>query len=112
MVFCGLFPTEADRFPDLREALGKLQLNDAALVYEPEARVTAGGCGFWPCIVLDHVRLQLNDVALVHKPQVASCSSTTLRWSTSSRCGSALEVAAFGPVLSWIMSGCSSTTSR
>jgi len=38
MVFCGLFPTEADRFPDLREALGKLQLNDAALVYEPEVR--------------------------------------------------------------------------
>lgn len=36
MVFCGLFPTDADQFGDLREALGRLQLNDAALSYEPE----------------------------------------------------------------------------
>lgn len=36
MVFCGLFPTDADDFNDLREALGRLQLNDAALSYEPE----------------------------------------------------------------------------
>lgn len=36
MVFCGLFPTDADQFADLREALGRLQLNDAALQYEPE----------------------------------------------------------------------------
>ena len=39
MVFCGLFPTDADQFGDLREALGRLQLNDAALSYEPEARL-------------------------------------------------------------------------
>ena len=38
MVFCGLFPTDADQFGDLREALGRLQLNDAALSYEPEVR--------------------------------------------------------------------------
>lgn len=38
MVFCGLFPTEADQFNDLREALARLQLNDAALQYEPEVR--------------------------------------------------------------------------
>ncbi len=36
MVFCGLFPIDADRYGDLREALGRLQLNDAALQYEPE----------------------------------------------------------------------------
>ena len=36
MVFCGLFPTEADQYPDLRDALDKLQLSDAALKYEPE----------------------------------------------------------------------------
>lgn len=40
MVFCGLFPTDADQFGDLREALGRLQLNDAALQYEPEVRIT------------------------------------------------------------------------
>ena len=38
MVFCGLFPTDADQFTDLREALGRLQLNDAALSFEPEVR--------------------------------------------------------------------------
>ena len=38
MVFCGLFPTDADQFGDLREALGRLQLNDAALSYEPEVQ--------------------------------------------------------------------------
>ena len=36
MVFCGLFPTDNDQFETLRDSLGKLQLNDAALVYEPE----------------------------------------------------------------------------
>ena len=45
MVFCGLFPTDADAFADLREALGRLQLNDAALVYEPEVS-PAMGFGF------------------------------------------------------------------
>ncbi len=36
MVFCGMFPSDGDQFEDLREALGKLQLNDAALSFEPE----------------------------------------------------------------------------
>lgn len=40
MVFCGLFPIDADRYEDLREALGRLQLNDAALQFEPEVLVT------------------------------------------------------------------------
>ena len=49
MVFCGLFPTDADQFEDLREALGKLQLSDAALRYEPEQSSAMGygfRCGF------------------------------------------------------------------
>ena len=49
MVFCGLFPTDADAFADLREALGRLQLNDAALRYEPEVSPAMGfgfRCGF------------------------------------------------------------------
>jgi len=43
MVFCGLFPIDADQFPDLREALDKLKLNDAALAFEPE---TSSAMGF------------------------------------------------------------------
>ena len=49
MVFCGLFPTEADQYPDLRDALDKLQLSDAALKYEPETSSAMGfgfRCGF------------------------------------------------------------------
>jgi len=43
MVFCGLYPTVTDQYPDLREALLKLQLSDAALSFEPE---TSGAMGF------------------------------------------------------------------
>lgn len=39
MVFCGLFPTDNNQFEPLRDSLGKLQLNDAALSYEPEVRL-------------------------------------------------------------------------
>lgn len=38
MVYCGLFPTEGHEFESLRDALGKLQLNDAALRFEPDVR--------------------------------------------------------------------------
>lgn len=49
MVYCGLFPTDADHYQDLREALDKLQLNDAALQFEPEVNNAMGfgfRCGF------------------------------------------------------------------
>ena len=39
-VYCGLFPTDAEQFEPLREALGRLQLNDAALQFEPEVSNT------------------------------------------------------------------------
>ena len=43
MVYAGLYPIDGADFPELREALEKLQLNDAALTYEPE---TSGAVGF------------------------------------------------------------------
>jgi GTP-binding protein LepA len=50
-VFAGFFPTDADDFPSLREALDRLQLNDAALQFEPESPERWAGfrCGFLAC---------------------------------------------------------------
>src|SRR2546426_443150 len=91
MVFAGLFPTDSDEYPELRDALERLKLNDGALFYEPETSTALGfgfRCGFLGLLHMEIVRERLErefDLELI-------VTAPTVAYRVKDRNGEWLEV--------------------
>jgi GTP-binding protein LepA len=84
MVFAGIYPVETDDFEELREAMGKLQLNDASIVFEPESSAALGfgfRCGFLGMLHLEIIQERLerefNMTVITTVPNVSYVCYTT-----------------------------------
>jgi GTP-binding protein LepA len=91
MVFAGIFPTDSDEYPELRDALERLKLNDASLSYEPETSQALGfgfRCGFLGLLHMDIVRERLErefDLDLL-------ITAPTVAYQATKRTGEIVEV--------------------